>query len=245
MSSDASIASVDPPLPPDSSASYVAAALGNSASPPESDHPLLAQCKLIYQSLRKSAPPSASPPHVVGVTSCYDGEGVTTVASQLAMAAAAEGRRALLVDANFTSPSLHRLEDGSPSPGLTDALADDRPFDEIIRQVPDRGVALVTAGGPPSATNGHVPARMQAFVRYVEEHYAFAVFDLPPLCRPADTVALCELLHGVLLVIQSERVRWPVAKRFVADLQRSGATTLGAVMNRRRQHIPGWLYRTL
>ena len=58
-------------------------------------------------------------------------------------------------------------------------------------------------------------------------------------------VALYGLVQGVLLVIQSERVRWPVAKRFVTDLERSGANLLGAVMNRRRQHIPGWLYRTL
>jgi Mrp family chromosome partitioning ATPase len=245
MSTDATVPSVDPTHPSTGSPGYIGEDTGYPATPPAKEHPLRSQCELVYQGLSKGVLPSDSPSHSVGVTSCYQGEGVTTVASQLALVAAAAGRKVVLVDAHFASPALHTFVDAPLAPGLTDALCDDRPFGEIAWPVPEKNIALVSAGSAVPAMGSCHLRRLREFVRFTEEEFEFAVFDLPPLCRPAEAIGLYGLVQGVLLVVQSERVRWPVAKRFVSDLERSGANTLGAVMNRRRQHIPGWLYRTL
>jgi Mrp family chromosome partitioning ATPase len=65
------------------------------------------------------------------------------------------------------------------------------------------------------------------------------------LSVPAGPAPVSVSLDGVLLVVAAERVRWPVARRFVTSLQRAGGKPLGVVMNKQRRHIPDWLYRTL
>jgi Mrp family chromosome partitioning ATPase len=57
----------------------------------------------------------------VGLTSSQSGEGVTTVACNLALyAASCQQMNVLLVDANFTKPGLDRIFQLPRSPGLTD-----------------------------------------------------------------------------------------------------------------------------
>src|SRR5262245_13930521 len=60
----------------------------------------------------------------IGVTSCESGEGVTTVATQLAATAAAiQKRPVLLVDANILRPATLRVFQLRPAMGLADAVA--------------------------------------------------------------------------------------------------------------------------
>jgi Mrp family chromosome partitioning ATPase len=66
-----------------------------------------------------------------------------------------------------------------------------------------------------------------------------AVHDAGPNDR------LAGLLDGVLFVIEAERVRWQVAERTTEHLRRANVRLLGAVLNKRRRHVPEWLYRTL
>jgi len=202
-------------------------------------------CASVMHSLRQSENGSGTPPHVVGITSCYAGEGVTTVASQLALAAASNGHTVLLADANFGSPSIHKMFQTELSPGLAESLHGGRSFAEILRPAPGESVTLVPAGKLAKGQHGISVDKMGGFVRFAAENFDFAVFDLPPLSRPADALPVCGLLDGVVLLVEAERVRWPVAKRFVTNLARSGAKPLGVVMNKQRQHIPEWLYRRL
>jgi Mrp family chromosome partitioning ATPase len=49
-------------------------------------------------------------------------------------------------------------------------------------------------------------------------------------------------VDGVVLVVQAEKTRWQVAEQAKRILEESGARLLGAVINRRRYHIPQALY---
>jgi protein-tyrosine kinase len=202
-------------------------------------------CASVIHSLRQLKNGSETPPQVVGVTSCYAGEGVTTVASQLALAAASNGRSVLLADVNFGSPSIHEMFQTDLSPGLAESLQDGQAVAEILCPASGNSVTLVAAGELVGAQHGICVEKMGEFVRFAAENFDFAVFDLPPLSRPADALPVCGLLDGVVLLVEAERVRWPVARRFVTDLARSGAKPLGVVMNKQRQYIPEWLYRRL
>ena len=71
------------------------------------------------------------------------------------------------------------------------------------------------------------------------------VFDMPAAGRLGFLVRLASLVDGVLLVVEAERVRWEVARRPIEQLTRANVHLLGAVLNKRRQHVPNWLYRTL
>ena len=117
--------------------------LGRAPEPPatpfdltDDREPLRGYCESILYSLRQSAGDGGEMPHVIGVTSCYAGEGVTTLASQLALAAAAGGRRVLLADVNLDSPGLHRVFRTDLSPGLVDACDGDPSLERVTRTLP-------------------------------------------------------------------------------------------------------------
>jgi Mrp family chromosome partitioning ATPase len=49
----------------------------------------------------------------------------------------------------------------------------------------------------------------------------------------------------VSLVIQAERTGTDSARDAVAQLRRAGANISGTILNRRREHLPGFLARRL
>jgi Mrp family chromosome partitioning ATPase len=69
--------------------------------------------------------------------------------------------------------------------------------------------------------------------------------DLPAVDQPGACLSLVGKLDGVLLVLEAERVRSHVALQTKRLLEESHANVLGVVFNKRQNHLPGWLYRTL
>ncbi len=48
---------------------------------------------------------------------------------------------------------------------------------------------------------------------------------------------------GVVLVVEAEKTKWPVAAAVRDKIIQHGGNVLGIVFNRRKYYIPGWLYR--
>jgi Mrp family chromosome partitioning ATPase len=69
--------------------------------------------------------------------------------------------------------------------------------------------------------------------------------DTPPVIPYPDAAVLAPLADGVVLVVQAESTRGQVVAEAERILRRAGGRPLGAVLNRRRHHIPAWLYGRL
>jgi Mrp family chromosome partitioning ATPase len=201
-----------------------------------------------YLTLLRSILPAGiaeNPITTLGVTSCYPGEGVSTVAVQLSVAAAATGMRVLLVDLNWKRPTIHKTFDVERGPGLSEALANEGRQDPPIQASHIPNLSLLTVGNFVGDFNLAISLeRMAGLIRSLHD-YDLVVFDLCESAEAGPSLSLSSLLEGVLLVIEAERVRWEVALRVKELLVRSGVNVLGAVLNKRRQRIPKWLYRTL
>jgi Mrp family chromosome partitioning ATPase len=50
---------------------------------------------------------------------------------------------------------------------------------------------------------------------------------------------------GVMLIIESGKTRKQVALKAKQELENAGAKVLGVILNRRKQYIPGWIYKRL
>lgn len=59
------------------------------------------------------------------------------------------------------------------------------------------------------------------------------------------SAAFSELVDGTILVTEAERTRAPVAQKLKRVVEEGGGKVIGAILNRRRYHIPGGLYRIL
>ena len=191
---------------------------------------------------------NGSPPlRTLGVTSCLEGEGVSTLAAQVAVTAAAhDGCRILLVDANLARPSLQRILGMKDSPGLAECLLDPAQCGANVQ--PSRvGNLSVLAAGKMDGSYGQVydSPTLARVVQTLRDDFDLVVFDLPAAGRTASATPLLKLLDGALLVIEADRVSWEVARRTKQSLSRAGVRFVGAVLNKRRDYLPGWLYRRL
>jgi len=193
-------------------------------------------------------PTGGAAPKTLGLTSCESGEGVSTLAVQVAVAAASCGElRILLVDANLLRPAVHRFFDRQPQPGLAEILLGQAKFSESVQPAPVAGLSLLAAGAcrPEGLSRVYDSPRWPELMERLRQDFSLVVFDLPAAARTTAVMRLAGLLDGVLLVVEAERVRWEAAQRFEEMLHRAGAHLLGAVLNKRRRHLPGWLDRRL
>ena len=58
-------------------------------------------------------------------------------------------------------------------------------------------------------------------------------------------LAVSSQVDGVILVVEAERTRWPVAASVKESIERGGGRLLGVVFNKRRHYIPAFIYRRL
>lgn len=182
---------------------------------------------------------------VIGVTSCNRGAGVSTVANNLAVAAAQIlAGRVVLVDANLKRPSVRKRFRMPKSSGLSDALHGDSELTTCIQNSPVGNLCVVPAGAANALTEEYCdPTAMSELVDALKKEAAFIVFDLPAAVELSTCFAMVGSLDGVLLVVEAERTDSRAAVRARKQLVEAHANMLGIVFNKRREYIPGWLYR--
>ncbi|MDY0167177.1 MAG: CpsD/CapB family tyrosine-protein kinase [Thermoguttaceae bacterium] len=189
---------------------------------------------------------ATAPFRTLGVTSCSRREGVSMVAAQLSAAAVhLDEGPVLLVDANLTHPAVHELFDVDFSPGLSEALLDPAILPACVQPSGRDHLSLLTAGEP----NGHLPKAFDtggigSVIETLAQEYKLIVFDMPPAGEQSAALRLAGLLDAVVIVVEAERVCYEVARRTRQLLERAGASVRGAVLNKRRDYVPRWLYRT-
>ncbi|HWU12061.1 MAG TPA: P-loop NTPase [Streptomyces sp.] len=141
------------------------------------------------------------PPRSIVVTSPSSGEGVTTVAANVALALASSGHRVLLVDVNLRAPSVHDLFELPPGPGLAEVLAGRITPSAALRDLPDTSLRVLTAG----ASNAHQlemltgPRTPQVLVE-LQADCDVLILDTPPVLQVADALFLAAHSAGILLV---------------------------------------------
>lgn len=182
----------------------------------------------------------------LGITSSRSGEGVSTVALQCAIAAEQLfGQPVLLVEANASRPSLHRTLRLDQGPGLGELLLDVESREQCVQRYCDN-LSVVTAGS--TSPNSLRRCSAEAIARTVDslnEGQRLTIWDLPAVGASDLALELASQLDGVLLVVESERVMTDVAQTAADRLRSSGAKLLGAVLNKHREHVPGWLLSRL
>jgi Mrp family chromosome partitioning ATPase len=177
----------------------------------------------------------------VGVTSCSRGAGVSTVAANLAAAAAQSGEGALLIDLSSTRPALATRLGMSGELGLREALQGDaRPID-CVKATPIPNLSLLAVNdGDDSRMLSVDGTRMHDLLKAIERDFGFVIVDLP-VTDSGVCVGTAGVVDGVLLVMESERSSADAALRARQRLIQANARLLGVILNKHCRHIPTWL----
>ncbi len=141
-----------------------------------------------------------NPIQLLGFTSCKGGSGVTTVASQVAMAAALEYEaRTLIVDCDFVRPRLHQVFQLANKPGICDAIRD---LDELelsiqLTQVPN--LHFIPAGSM-IAGNCWIERSVRRLFRSLRQDYELIICDLPAVGTQPHAISVLAIMDRVLMV---------------------------------------------
>jgi Mrp family chromosome partitioning ATPase len=82
-------------------------------------------------------------------------------------------------------------------------------------------------------------------LRAAREMFEYVVIDAPSLPEHPETLLLSRKADGVILVVESERTRRQSALWAKQQIEMTGATLLGVILNRRKYRVPSWLYKRI
>ncbi len=167
------------------------------------------------------------------ITSPSQGNGKSTVASNLALSISQEGQNVILVDADLRRPSVHRSLKMTIEPGLSDILNKRADLRNATRGWPsEAGLKVITAGTKLSDVTEVVGSRRIASVlSELKENHELVIVDAPPLII-ADSYNLASRVDGVIIVMEPGQTAHEQAKAIKEQLNRADAKILGIVFNK-------------
>ena len=181
-------------------------------------------------------------PKLIGLTSCGDGAGVTTLATGLAASLSMTGGgNVLLVNLNGGNGDAHSFYKGKPGCGVSKHSEEDGK-DETPHTTTKLALAKLEA--PDKVQNKLakiLPEGFDTIVPHLEtSEYDFIVFDMSPVANTSPTPRLASQMDVVLMVIESEKTGVKAARQASVLMQESRAN-MANVINKCRRYVPAKL----
>lgn len=200
--------------------------------------PVAAQYYAMAHWLRSPAGAAPEGARIVGITSCSPGAGVSTVAQQLATAAAQAGDQPVLLF------DLSRAAVGwswSAATRMSQLPGGLLPLQEQVEPTAIGNLSQLVVDSRRHDAIGQLNRDdLRDLLSTLESDFSFIVVDLPT-ANSEFCIATAGLLHGVVLVMEAERTHAQAAAQAREHLVHAQANVLGAILNKRPQHLPGWL----
>jgi capsular exopolysaccharide synthesis family protein len=180
------------------------------------------------------------------VTSPSPGDGKTTIACNLAAGLALNGRRILLVDANFRRPEVHRIFGLSNEQGFSDVLNAVAAFDEVIQETQVPNLAVMSSGPKPmNPTELFESQLLLDFIERALEEFDHVIFDSGPLMVVAEAQAMAPRVDGVVSVVRAKTNNRGLLQRMRDELRKNKAEHLGVVLNAVRAQGGGYYRKSI
>jgi capsular exopolysaccharide synthesis family protein len=187
-------------------------------------------CRALYHAICEGIPEDRA--RTLVVTSPARGDGKTTLAANLALAMAQQGKRVLLVDADFRSPSIQRIFDLRGKAGLGNVLQDEHFTETAIHGSCVSGLDVLPCGtvlgNPIEMLNSE---RFIAALEHLSSVYDHVVIDAPPTVPVDDARIIAASCDVTLLVLRAGRANRRLSETARDGLIAVGANILGIVVN--------------
>lgn len=187
---------------------------------------------------------SANSPKIIVITSSFAREGKTTTSVNLATVLAQMGKPVLLLDADLRRPRLQKVFQGKMNLGLVNYLAANIPLEDIIQPTEVPNLSVVLSGPiPPNPSELLASDRMKHLIAEVRSHFAYVIFDSPPVLAVTDAIVLAASADGVVLCVHGGKTPRELVQRSAERLRQSNIPVLGAILNNLDLHQYGYTYR--
>ena len=169
----------------------------------------------------------------LAISSVQAEDGQSTIAVNLAITAAEQGKRVLLVDTNRNNSKISEWLNLTEQKGLNYLLTHDVPLESVIQEDPNhKNLYLITNG----AEDTNPPKRlwspkMEYLISEFQDNFDLVIYDLPHFHQTTDVYFLSACTDGMLLVVGVNKTSQSSAKEALAKAEDLQFPILGAIAN--------------
>lgn len=181
---------------------------------------------------------------IIMVTSSKPSEGKSITCANMAVTFAQANKRVLVIDADLRTPAQHHIFTISNHKGLTTALINKHEPQDVIQHTNTENLSVITAGPtPPNPSELLSSKRMEALLEKMRETYDVIIIDTPSIMSVTDAQIVAAQSDGVVLVVDSGKLKKEVALKAKAALEHVQANLIGVVLNNiNRNHSDSYSY---
>lgn len=163
------------------------------------------------------------------ITSAYENEGKSSVAANLALALAKNGRKVVLVDADFNKPAVFKIFDLDGSKSLNKAIEGTSSWSSQI--VSDRnGLDLLPCSQDTLKSEILTNSKkLDEIMKELREEYDFVIVDTSPAYLLNEPMAMNELVDATLFIVRQDYATSDVINETVKCLTYVKDNVLGVV----------------
>ncbi len=165
------------------------------------------------------------------ITSSTQGEGKTTIASNLGVVLAEAGYKVVVVDTDLRRPQMHQQFVIDRAPGIFEFCFEDVSLDEALKPTVLENLHVLPAGQePPNASALTQSAAFLTMIRQLEDRFDYVILDTPPFGIITDASALIKQTDGVVVVSRFNQTTEAEMTNVLGNLERIQANMLGSVL---------------
>ncbi|WP_349410672.1 CpsD/CapB family tyrosine-protein kinase [Pseudalkalibacillus sp. SCS-8] len=168
------------------------------------------------------------------ITSPSNQDGKSFITTHLATAFAEEGKKVLIIDANFRTPAQHHFFQVENRKGLTNILCGEKTIEDTIQKTNIYCIDLLPSGpkppNPPQLLRSNV---MSDVMEYAFWNYEIVLLDSSAILEVSDAEIISNLCEGVLLVISQDKTKVQEANEAKRILELAHANVVGITINRK------------
>lgn len=170
----------------------------------------------------------------IAFTSSAKGEGKTVTAMNVATALAQQvDTKVLVIECDLRRPHVHSALKIAPTPGVTNYLNSECTVSDIIQNTKIPNMKAVSYGAvPPNPSELMASDVMTDFIKDMEEHYDYIIFDTPPIGVVIDAIPIINIADGTVVVVRDNSTTYPALHKTIDILERTDGKILGIIVNR-------------
>lgn len=167
------------------------------------------------------------------LTSSAASEGKSTVAGNLAISFARQGKKTILVDADLRRPTIQSTFAMGSGQGLTNYLTE-KNFDinQIVFKTTIKNLFVIPSGPvPPNPSELLGSNKMKTLIKALQSQVDIVIYDAPPVLSVPDAQILSTRMDGSILVVRANKTEKEAVDKMVKLINHVGGKIIGTILN--------------
>lgn len=167
------------------------------------------------------------------LTSSSASEGKSTVAGNLAVSFARQGKRTVLVDSDLRRPTVNATFSINNPKGITNFLTEKSvDINDIVYETSLKNLYVIPSGPtPPNPSELLGSKKMGNLISSLEKQVDIVIYDAPPVLSVTDAQILATKVDGTIIIVRANKTEKEAISNTVGLINHVGGNILGTILN--------------